>query len=215
MFILLIHINQRGSFLSQKKDSCSTLIGFSTTCIGFSKFSVVIFHPKFSTFFNDMPVKRENGVERIEYKEIVGATLPPVSRFKKPTPVSPLSPVSVIAVVILVIPAISTLFPSPLNSLQVVLAFLAYLSPPFRYKYLCAGHQHRQYAAAIFGTSTIDFNQQIIHGSLCTSSAKPAPPFHEPGWPMFFLAAGFTGGLFANLGCCSRSAVIILIIYIF
>ena len=64
MFILLIHINQRGSFLSQKKDSCSTLIGFSTTCIGFSttcigfsKFSVVIFHPKFSTFFNDMPVK--------------------------------------------------------------------------------------------------------------------------------------------------------------
>ena len=36
-----------------------------------------------------MPVKRENGVERIEYKEIVGATLPPVSRFKKPTPVSP------------------------------------------------------------------------------------------------------------------------------
>jgi hypothetical protein len=112
-----------------KNRTHNTLIGFSSSCTGFSKFSVVIFHPKISTFFNDLPDKRQKRAECIGYKEIVGALLPPVS---------PLSPVSIIIVIVLVIPIISTLFPSPLNGLQVIFDLPTYLSHPFRYKYLSA-----------------------------------------------------------------------------
>ncbi len=40
------------------------------------------------------------------------------------------------------------------------------------------------------------------------SSASPAAPFHEPDAPSFFFASGFTGGLPANFGGISISAIV-------